>query len=114
VRLLGYGLTLAGQDAERTSFAGGDQAQLTLFWQAGQQSSSDAQLSLELQPSSAPAVPLFSGAVTASHPTSTWASGDRYREQHRLTLPAGLRGEYDLMLRIDGEGPVRLAGLTLR
>ncbi|HLG72800.1 MAG TPA: hypothetical protein VK009_20460, partial [Chloroflexota bacterium] len=111
VRLLGYGLTLVGQDAERTSFAAGDQVELTLFWQADARPSTDASLAVELRGGSAP---LFSGKVIASHPTSTWLAGDRYREQHRLTLPASSRGEHDLVVRIGDSAPVRLTQLSVR
>ncbi len=99
-RLLGYGLTLVGQDAERTSFAAGDEAHLTLFWQADQALTGDRQLSIE-----AGGQVLTSGTLLPRHATSTWRAGDRYRDQHRLKLPPG---DAELVVRMNGEA----VGLT--
>jgi mannosyltransferase len=97
IRLLGYGLTLVGQDAERTTFSAGDEAHLTLFWQADQAPSTDAQLSLE-----ASGQGLASGMLLPRHPTSTWQAGDRYRDQYRLRLP-GTAGQFELSVRVNGQ-----------
>ncbi|MFI5266116.1 MAG: glycosyltransferase family 39 protein [Chloroflexota bacterium] len=98
IRLLGWSLTLVGQDAERASFAAGDEAHLTLFWQADGQSASDAQLSLQMGSSETLAL----GPLLPQHPTSTWQAGDRYRDQHRFKLPAA-GGDLDLAVRLDGQ-----------
>jgi hypothetical protein len=102
IRLLGWSLTLVGQDAERTSFAAGDDAHLTLFWQADARPSSDVQLSLQLGSGTTLAL----GSLLPQHPSSTWQAGDRYRDQHRFRLPAA-GGDFDLAIRLDGQ-PVPL------
>jgi len=106
IRLLGWSLTLAGQDAERTSFGPGDEAHLTLFWQADAPSSSDAQLSIQANQTR------MSGPLLAGHPTSTWQQGDRYRDQHRFRVPAA-SGAFDLTLSVDGQG-VTLTRIRIR
>jgi len=98
IRLLGWSLTLVGQDPERTGFAPGDDAHLTLFWEAGAQPSADAQLSVELGSGR----PLASGTLLEQHPTTTWHTGERYRDQHRLKLPA-TSGDFDLNVRVDNQ-----------
>ena len=107
-RLLGWSLTLVGQDAERTTFAGGDEAHLTLFWQAGAPAASDARLAIGLGAGR----PLAQGTLLPSHPTSTWQEGDRWRDQHRVVLPS-TRGDFDLMVALDGQSHA-LARLHIR
>jgi hypothetical protein len=112
LRLLGYGLTLVGQDTDRTTFAAGDLAELTLFWEATSPPPSASSYTLQLagqasfgiQPHNA----LAQGTLVPQFPTSNWHAGDRYRDQHRLTLPTDVRGSADLTLTVDG----RTATLT--
>ena len=121
-RLLGYSLTLVGQDAERDTFAAGDDAHLTLFWEALSPSPAGAQLQLALsdptgKPSTAPANasrPLTSGALLPQHPSSSWLPGDRYRDQHRFRLPADAKGDFDLDLWLDGADGTQLARIHIR
>ena len=108
IHLLGWSLTLVGQDAERTTFAAGDDAHLTLFWQADVPSSSDAQLTVQLSPNQT----LASGPLLPQHPSSSWQTGDRYRDQHRFKLPAS-SGDFDLTVRLDSQ-PVTLTGIHIR
>ena len=98
IRLIGYGLTLAGQDAERTAFAPGDVADLTLFWEAESQPPSAASFSLQLAGQT-----LAHGPLVPQFTTLSWHAEDRFRDQHRLTLPSGIHGSQDLVLAIGGQ-----------
>jgi mannosyltransferase len=109
--LLGYGRTLVGQDAERDSFAAGDDMHLTLFWQADQPRPSDAQWMLRL---GANGQVLGSGTLVQQHPTSTWHPGERYRDQYRLHLPADAEGDFELDLAIDGRDATPVGRIHIR
>ncbi len=104
LRLLGYGLTLVGQDAERTTFAAGDEAHLTLFWQADRLPGADARVEIGLGDQV-----LSSGALAPQYSTSRWKAGDRYRSQYRFALAPG-NGE--LVARLDGQ-TVRLVRIRV-
>jgi hypothetical protein len=108
IKLLGWGLTLVGQDVERTDFRAGDEVHLTLFWQADSQPASDQLVSLALAGRT-----LTSGTLLPDHPTSTWLPGERSRNQYRLTMPADLRGDADLVLSVDGAPPVTITRAQL-
>jgi hypothetical protein len=107
--LLGYGLTLVGQDAQRDTFAAGDLVQLTLFWQSEGSISPDAQLALSVG-----STRVSNGVLVPQHPTSTWQAGDRYRDQHRLQLPGDARGDLDLTLAVNGQPPIVLTRIHVR
>ncbi|MBV8085262.1 MAG: glycosyltransferase family 39 protein [Chloroflexi bacterium] len=117
IRLLGYSLTLVGQDTERTAFDPGDLAELTLFWEATSQPPTAATYNLQLnEPASFGSLPsdaLANGQVTPQFPTNNWHTGDRYRDQHRLTLPDNVHGSVALVLAI-GDQNVTLTHLQLR
>ncbi|MGH2520129.1 MAG: hypothetical protein ACRDF8_10025, partial [Chloroflexota bacterium] len=66
--LLGYGLTLVGQEAETTHLAPGDLLHLTLFWQSERARASNASIAIALRRGSRQ-VTLASGTLLAQHPT---------------------------------------------
>jgi len=105
IRVLGYGLTLVGQDSERTSFTTGDEAHLTLFWQADQGLTADAQVAIEFDDRV-----LASGVLVPQYPTSRWRPGERYRDQYRFKLTAA---EGDLVVRVNGEA-VQIVRIRVR
>ena len=110
--LLGYGLTLVGQDAEATHFAPGDLLHLTLFWQSQRATASNATIAIALRQGSRQ-ITLARGTLLAQHPTSAWQAGDRYREQKRLALPPGWSGSADLTISLHGGLPVRITRISL-
>ncbi|MHB8619287.1 MAG: hypothetical protein ACYDAG_06935, partial [Chloroflexota bacterium] len=115
MRLLGFGLTLVGQDIQRTGFAPGDQIHLTLFWQCDRPSGVNRRITLRLI-GGGRTIDL-NGArgqiLLAQHPTSTWRAGDRFRDQYTLTLPTGAHGGMDLVMQLDGGPSRKLAHLKL-
>ncbi|MBV9119229.1 MAG: hypothetical protein JOZ39_00855, partial [Chloroflexi bacterium] len=108
VRLLGYGLTLVGQDQQRDRFSAGDEVELTLFWQADGVLPGDSALAITLG-----SAVLSQGALIPAHPTATWAAGDRYRDQHRLRIPDVAHGKQPIALRLDGGAAVALAAIEV-
>jgi hypothetical protein len=84
-------LQLLGYNLDRNTAVPGDPFLLTLFWQNQIVSNLDWQVRLDLYDESGQ--PVFSRQlppVTAEFPTSQWQSGDLWRGQHLLRLPAGL------------------------
>jgi len=98
-------LTLLGADFDRGEAAPGDSVFLTTFWHVDQQPQQDVDLgmTISLLASDGVTVAEFERPPTADwHATSTWTSGEVWRGQHPLRLPANLEdGEYAWHLTLD-------------
>jgi len=95
-------VTLLGADFDRDEVAPGDSVLLTTFWQADEQPSTDLTAHLTLMgPDGSPAAEYDLPPTVRWHPTSAWRSGDIWRGQHTLYLPAHLvTGDYTWQLSI--------------
>lgn len=114
LRLLGYGLSLVGHDEERTTFAAGDELHLSLFWQADEKPKADLELAVwMLRRTETIRVVSNGGLVTPVHPTSTWLPDDRYRDQHRFTLPKDAHGDYDVFIQLLESDPLQLTRIHI-
>ncbi len=110
LKLLGYSLTLVGQDTERDSFRAGDLAHLTLFWEAGSPLAREPTVSIQLTQGQTRNVLITRGLVP-QQPATQWQPGERYRDQFRLHIPAA-EGAFQLAVSVDGQ-PVTLASVRL-
>ncbi len=95
-------LTLLGISLDRTEAAPGDPFLITLFWLAAEPPEADLIARLVLLAADGSPVATFDLPPTiASHPTSTWKSGDLWRGQHALHFPAALDdGDYTWQLTL--------------
>jgi len=99
-------LMLLGFDQDRAEAAPGDPVRITTFWRADQQPACDltAYFSL-LAPDGDLAAEFDFPPTFDSHPTSVWRSGDVWRGQHLLHLPAALDdGDYTWRLSLRPAG----------
>jgi hypothetical protein len=98
-------LTLLGADFDRMEAAPGDLVFLTTFWRVDQQPQRDVDLGTAISLLASNGVPVaeFERPPTADwHATSTWTSGEVWRGQHHLRLPAYLEdGEYAWHLTLE-------------
>ncbi len=98
-------LTLLGVDFDRMEAAPGDPVFLTTFWRVDQQPLQDLDIgmTISLLASDGVAAAEFERPPTAEwHTTSTWTSGEVWRGQHPLRLPAYLEdGEYTWHLTLE-------------
>jgi len=84
-------LTLLGADPDRDQAMPGDPVHLTLLWRATEQPAEDFTLRLALLASdSSPAAMYDLPPAVAWYPTSAWRTGDVWRGQHFIRLPAAL------------------------
>jgi len=122
IRLLGYSLTRWGETEERTEFASGEVALLTLFWRAAGQPGDNYCVRVQLLDSAGQAVLTREVAPAEGHaPTASWQPGDAVRDQHRLALAGVASGTYRLAValvaedgRALGGGPVEVGPITVR
>ena len=98
-------LTLLGIDFDRIQAAPGDLVFVTAFWRVDQQPPQDLDLGMTISLLASDGVPVaeFERPPTAEwHATSTWTSGEIWRGQHPLRLPAYLEdGEYTWRLSLE-------------
>jgi hypothetical protein len=84
-------LTLLGADFDRDQAAPGDPVLLTIFWRADEQPTEDLTVHLALlAPDGSVAAGYDLPPTVPWHPTSAWHTGDVWRGQHFLRLPANL------------------------
>lgn len=97
-------LILAGVDLDRDQAAPGDPVLITLFWQVSRQKEalSDWRVYLALVSESGEEARSWElPPVRADWPTTLWGSGDLWRGQHMLRLPASLEdGVYTWQLSL--------------
>jgi len=97
-------LTLLDANLDRTEAAPGDPFLITLFWLATEPLEELADLTARLALLAADGSPVVTfdlPPTTVSHPTSTWQTGDLWRGQHSLHLPATLDdGDYTWRLTL--------------
>jgi len=95
-------LTLLGATLDRETAAPGDGVLLTTLWQAREQPQEELTLRLLLADSEGKEAAAYLLPPTASwHPTTEWRTGQVWRGQHFLRLPAHLKGgEYRWKLEL--------------
>ncbi len=97
-------LTLVGVSLDRSEAAPGDPFLITLFWLAAEPPGKVADLTARLVILAASGFPVATfdlPPTIPSHPTSTWQTGDLWRGQHMLHLPASLDdGDYTWRLTL--------------
>ena len=95
-------LTLLGISLDRSEAAPGDPFLITLFWLAVEPPQADLTARLALLAADGSPIATFDLPPTiASHPTSTWHTGDLWRGQHIRHLPATLGdGDYTWSLTL--------------
>ena len=95
-------LTLVGIAFSREEAAPGDPVLAHTFWRAEAQPSTDLELQLTLRaPDGSPVASYLLPPSAEGHPTTAWQSGDIWRGQHELRLPADLEdGAYGWQLSL--------------
>jgi hypothetical protein len=96
-------ITLLGADLNRREAAPGDAVLLTTFWHADRQPAQDLTVHLALlAQDGSPVAGYDLPPTTRWHPTSDWQSGDVWRGQHVLNIPADLdSGDYSWQLSVE-------------
>ncbi|MGD9002022.1 MAG: 6-pyruvoyl-tetrahydropterin synthase-related protein, partial [Anaerolineae bacterium] len=95
-------LTLLGVNFSRGEAAPGDPILVSFFWRSESQPLTNLELELTLlSPDGSQVVDYELTPATAWHPTAAWQSGDIWRGQHLIHLPADLDGaEYRWQLSL--------------
>jgi hypothetical protein len=84
-------VTLLGINFSRSEAAPGDPVLATTFWRSEKQTPVDLELQVTLRaPDGSRVVDHELPLATGWHPTTTWRSGEIWRGQHRIYLPADL------------------------
>ncbi len=112
VQLLGYDLTLRGEEAPRQSFAPGQVAALTLYWQAQQAPSEDLPLTLRLLDNEGK-VAWEEVGPPAGYSTSAWEAGELVQDEHWIPLSLA-PGRYGLALAWGHESPKEIGHLEVK
>jgi hypothetical protein len=104
-------LTLLGYNFSREALNAGDEVQLTLYWASEAAPTQDYVAHLHWRDEASHLAQSVEVAPVTNYPTSLWQSGDRWRGQHRLILPAAFTsGTYQLSLAIPGEAGEQALG----
>jgi hypothetical protein len=117
-------LRLVGYNVDREEAVPGDPFLLTLFWQALEAPSQDLSTRLSLLDPTSGEIVAFDLTPVTRFPTGDWESGDLWRGQHLLRLPASLEsGTYRWQLQLCGGqevdcdavgGPLALGALSIQ
>lgn len=94
-------LALLGWDAPAHATPSGESAALALYWRALQPLAEDYSIAVQLVDAAGLLVTQNDSQHPAQYPTSAWRVEHYARDEHRLTLPAGLPpGEYRLLIGV--------------